>query len=145
MKYYENLSADLSTFFEAINTERAKNVAEANIIADEARVLIARAATNLAKHEELSAIVGAVQETIATEKSNLEKIVGNVRDALKDLYESELPECPVEQFAGYCEVCGESVIEGTQHYSAEGDLLCPLCDMPEEEEAEEAEAEAEAE
>lgn len=127
MKHYENLSANLNAFFEAVNAEKAKNIAEANVIADEARALIARAQMNREKHEELCEILGAVADTVQTEYGLLDEVVGNIKDAFKDFYDSELPDCAVEDFAGYCADCGAVVLTADSEYSEAGELLCPTC------------------
>lgn len=139
MKHYENLSADLTSFFEAVNAEKAKNIAEANVIADEARALIARAQLNREKNEELTAILGALYSTVDTEYNALNSVMENVEEALKDLYENDLPDCAVETFIGYCPDCGEPMTTDTVKYTPSGEALCPECyglymEMEEEEE-----------
>ena len=133
--HYAELSEQMQSFFAAMRAEHAKLIAESNQQAMEARALIARVQATARKHEALESIMGRATEEVEKESDNMSAIIGNIKDAMKDILESDMPECEVEKFEGYCEGCGaELTSDDVWSYDADGTMLCEACALQQSEE-----------
>ena len=128
MKYYGNLMDAMTNFFSAMSAEHDALIAESNAQAEEARSLIARVQTTISKHEELTSVMGMVSQKVEEKYCGMQSATSNIKEALVDLNESEIPMCAVEQFEGYCEKCGEELTaENPWAFGAGGAALCATC------------------
>lgn len=142
MKHYGNMMEAMTNFFNAVQEEQAALVAESNAQAEEARALIARVQNTIEKHDELNAVMGMVAVRVNEGCARIKTTTDNIKDALSDIINGEVPECSVDLFEGYCERCGEEITSGCECKGADGELLCPMCFEAEtEEEPVDAEAE----
>lgn len=130
---YQNLKALHEQFIMETTAEKVRLIDEANALADEARSIISRIQENIAKHEALSAIMGEAADDAISNYSGVEEMLGNIKEALKDFNDSELPEGRVELFEGYCEYCGEELTTDNVHLNDGGYLICTDCAVAEDE------------
>lgn len=130
---YENLKALHEQFIMETNAEKIRLTDESNALADEARSLIARIQKNVAKHEALSALMGEAADNAVSNYNGVEDMVGRIKEALKDFNDSDLPECKVELFEGYCEYCGEELTTENMEIGRDGQLICIDCAVAEDE------------
>ena len=142
MKHYGNMMEAMTNFFNAVQEEQKALIAESNRQADEARDLIARVQNTIEKHDELNAIMGAVAVRVNEGCARIKTATDNIKNALEDIINGEVPTCSLDVFEGYCEMCGEEVTSGWKHEGKNGELLCPICyDAETEEEPVDAETE----
>lgn len=130
---YENLKALHEQFIMETTAEKIRLTDESNVLADEARSLIARIQKNVAKHEALSALMGEAADNAVSNYNGVEDMVGRIKEALKDFNDSDLPEGRVELFEGYCEYCGEELTTNNAHLNDGGYLICTDCAVAEDE------------
>lgn len=140
-KYYNHLSEKINSFVKECHEERIKLTDEANALADEARSLIARIQDNAARHEALVAIMGAAADDTMSNYNGADVALNNIKDALKDFIDNDIPECKVEVFEGYCEYCGEELTTDTVNIGKNGNMICVDCAVAEDEAEEEYEGE----
>ena len=132
-KYYNHLSEKINSFVKECYEERIKLTDEANALADEARSLIARIQDNAARHEALVAIMGAAADDTMSNYNGADVALNNIKDALKDFIDNDIPECKVEVFEGYCEYCGEELTTDTINIGKNGNMICTDCAIAEDE------------
>lgn len=145
MQHYGNMMEAMNNFFNAVQAEQAALIAESNAQAEEARALIARVQNTIEKHDELNAVMDMIAVRVNEGCSTIKTTTNNIKDALSDIINGEVPECSVDLFEGYCEQCGEEVTSGCECKGKDGELLCPMCfeaEAKNEEEPADAEAEA---
>ena len=136
MKKYTAIMTAFEEFMNTIRAEYAKNIAESNQQAEEARGLIARIQHTIAKHEELQSITRAIGEQMATTAIGMDAATSNIKSALNDLYDGAVPECAVEEFVGYCDQCGDELTITNEGVKVEDAVLCAECASQVEEVAE---------
>ena len=142
MQHYGNMMEAMNNFFNTVQAEQAALIAESNAQAEEARALIARVQNTIEKHDELNAVMGMVAVRVNEGCTRIKTATDNIKDALSDIINGEVPKCSVDLFEGYCDQCGEEVTSGWKYEGKNGELLCPMCFEAETEE-EPADAEAE--
>ena len=131
MKHYENLMNTMTAFLSALKEEHEKLIAESNAQAEEARSLIARVQATNKKHNELTDMVGEIAHTFHERKYAMENISSNILSAMADIDNGAIPECAVEKFNGYCDICGEELIEGEGWgFTDLGEGICKKCLTP---------------
>lgn len=134
MHNYYNEFADLhQSFIAKTQAEKDKLTAESNALADEARNLLYRITENVARHHELVAIMGGAADDLMSNYNEADIALGNIKDALKDFLDNELPDCKVELFEGYCEYCGEELTAENMEIGRDGQLICTDCAVAEDE------------
>ena len=136
MKKYTAIMTAFEEFMNTIREEYAKNIAESNAQAEEARNLIARIQHTIAKHEELQSITRAIGEQMTTTAIGMDSVTSNIKSALNDLYDGAVPECAVEEFVGYCDQCGDELTITNEGVKVEDAVLCAECASQVEEVAE---------
>ena len=128
MKHYENLMTAMTSFMSAMKEEHDKLIAESNAQAEEARSLIARVQNTIEMHKELTAVMSEISKQVDARKEVMVRVTDNVILAMADLNEGEIPNCKVDIFNGYCDLCGEELTEESEWDIAEnGENLCPTC------------------
>ena len=128
MKNYTNILEAMNALMTAMNEEHIRLVAESNAQAEEARQLIARVQNTISKHEELTAVVGEVSKQMAVAESSMKVVTGNIKDALTDLNEGEIPLCSVDKYVGHCSECGEELTTDMPWtYDEGGEPICATC------------------
>ena len=143
MKHYGNMMEAISNFFNAMQAEHEALIAESNAQAAEARNLITRVQNTMEKHEELNTVMGMVAVRVNDGCDLLKTATNNIKNALEDIIDGEIPTCSLEVFEGYCDKCGEEVASGWKCVGNDGALLCPTCYNAEITEAEPVDAEPE--
>lgn len=124
---YSTIKSNAMDALTAIRTEHDKLIDESNALAVEARALIARVQTNIEKQSALKDIMSELKLYADLSTKSMTVICGNIKDALKDLNEGEVPEMDdISEFEGYCEDCGE-VLTTDDCNEDEGDLICSNC------------------
>ena len=133
---YSNIKSTAMTALTAIRTEHDNLIDESNALAVEARALIAKVQRNIEKQNALKDIMHELNLYADLSTKSMTIICDNIKDALKDLNEGEVPEIDdISEFEGYCEDCGE-VMTTDNCNEHEGALICSNCLADREAEAE---------
>lgn len=131
--YYNEFAELHQSFIAKTKAEKEKLTDEANALADEARNLLYRIAENTAKHQELVAIMGGAADDLMSNYNEADVALANIKDALKDFLDNDLPDCRVELFEGYCEYCGEELTAVNLNIGKDGQMICTDCAVAEDE------------
>lgn len=124
---YSTLKSNAINALIAVRAEKNALVVESNALAKEALALIAKIQNNIEKQSALSDIMLEVDTYVVLNKADMERTLENIKDALKNLNEGEIPEMDdISDFEGYCENCGEILTtDDCEEY--EGEMLCSAC------------------
>ena len=138
---FTNIASTLNTLASAIAEMQAGLLAQANAEREEALALRARMCDTAADIRELTGMVsGLTAQFMDIEETN-EELVAKVNGSIF----GDIPECPYEDFVGFCEYCGETITKNSQYANEDGMLVCLDCFCEDEVDAAEDVAETETE
>lgn len=124
MTDFTNLRTALDNLVSEVAVATKDIIADANTLRKEYIDIQHRMSENRADLIEFADIVGHTADCLEVLAGDALDVADLVADVL---LEGDVPECNYEDFVGYCDACGDTIVKGSDYTSDDNGYLCHSC------------------
>ena len=120
---FTNIANALNSLASTIVDMQAGLLAKANAEREEALALRERMIDTANDISDFKAMITGLTSQFMDFEETSDDLVAKVNGSIY----GDVPECPYEEFVGFCDCCGTTITVNDNHFIEEGELLCAGC------------------